>query len=149
MSGSRSVENPSVTIDNSADVARKIPSTVIADMVATSKDAGVRIGSPVVERITGPAANATVTLQRPISKVVAIKSFVTATGADSAKPNLTETTDFTVTKKDATTGKGTLKEALGTNYSAATWIVFYQADEAEGTIGGQSKNQGNLSGASQ
>jgi hypothetical protein len=142
-SGSRSVENPSVTVDNFLDTGRKIPTTVVADRIATSKDAGVRLGSPVMEKITGPGvAPATVNLSRPASRIAHVMSFTTATGVASTgggkKEHLTETTDYTVTRRDAVTGNAKLKNAVAVDYSAETWIVTYQPDEAEGTIGGQS-----------
>lgn len=121
------------TIDNSKDTARTYPTKALAPRVLNAADGAIE------ETITGPAGGATVKLSKPATKVIAVQSFVTATGAFSAKPNLVSPTDFTINLSDPNNGNVcTLKEALGTNYSAATWVVTYLEAAAEGTIGGQS-----------
>lgn len=120
-------------INNSKDVARTYPTKALSPAVLSDSQ-GI-----VEETITGPAGHATVKLSRPASKIVSVQSFVTATGAFSAKPNLVETTDFTVNLNDPNNGNVcTLTEVPNTNYSAATWVVKYRAANTDGTIGGQS-----------
>lgn len=144
MSSSRTVENPAGSpVNNSLDTTRKWPSTALADAIATEKPLGVRLGSPSVETIVGPGNGLTVKLSKPVSKVLSIQSFTTATGVASTggskKQFLQPTTDYTVNAADpANGGNGTLKNATTTVYTAETWIVTYLVADAEGTIGGQS-----------
>jgi len=121
------------TIDNSRDVGRKYPTTVLAQRVLTETE-GV-----FTEKITGPTADATVELSHPAVEVVHILAYVTATGAwpGANPPNPLEGTDWTAVLENAN-GKLALTEAASADRSAETWLVIYRRKEAEGTIGGQS-----------
>lgn len=127
------------TIDNTTDVNRKIPASALSNQVITELE-GV-----IAEPITGPAADATVELSRPVSSIVAVLSYVTATGdlvAVEGAPNVVSlfklpTTHWTLVKSNAN-GVGALTEAASVDNSANTWLVLYKADAPAETEGGQS-----------
>jgi hypothetical protein len=125
------------TIQNTNDTTRKWP---IEDMGAKimSTDLGM-----TKDKVTGPTGSAGLTpkvkLTHPVATIRAVKSYVTATGAFSAKPNLIQGVDFSVNPADpSNNGNGTLTNLTVTDYSAATWEVDYSPLEPDGTIGGQS-----------
>lgn len=117
------------TINNSADVARKWPTTSLADRVLTERE-GV-----IVEAITGPASSATVKLSRAASSVKYVLAVTTATGAVLGVPIVD--TDYEVTLSDAT-GVCALTDLSASSHAAETWIVHFCGAGAEGNVGGQS-----------
>jgi hypothetical protein len=120
------------TLNNAQDVGRRWPSSSMVPNILTEAE-GV-----VCERITGPAASATVVLSRPAVAIRNVQSFVTATGVASVKEYLTQGTDFSVNLNNASLGgKASLTELLAVNYSAATWVVWYSPLGADG-VGSQS-----------
>lgn len=125
------------SIDNTLDTGRKWPIGSQGGKTM-STDLGI-----TAEKITGPTpaagAGPTVKLANPVKKVRAVRSYVTASGAFSAKPNLVEGVDYSVNPADPNNGgNGTLKNLTATDYSAATWDVEYSPLEPDGTVGGQS-----------
>jgi len=127
----------SQTITNARDVARKYPTTALADRVLLETE-GLRL-----ERMAGPGVAGNVELGRPALSVQAILvddgagAFAPGGAAPAALPMPLVPTHFTLTPQNAN-GRGELVEAGGRNYSAAFLNVWYYADEPEGTIGGQS-----------
>ena len=119
------------SMDNTLDAQRTFPSSALTPNVLRDSEGAV------CEKIVGPGPSLTVKLSRPAVKISHVISYVTATGVATAKEHLAETTDFTVVGKDAT-GVAALTNAGVTDYSTATWVVFYSPLSDDKTIGGVS-----------
>lgn len=124
------------TINNQGDVARKTPSTSLSPRVLTSLE------GHIAESIAGPnavgAAPANeVVLSRPARAVVAILSTITATGAAGAILRPIAGTHYNLIGSDAN-GVARLVNPSAVDFTLETWLVLYQPDEPEETVGGQS-----------
>jgi len=127
------------TINNDLDVGRKIPASALSTQVL------LELEGAVIEKVVGPDDTAAgdpadrVELSRPAVSVIAILSYVTATGATSAvalAPIEGTHWDLTPTGPN---GVGVLVNPHATaDFSAETWIVIYKADAPDETQGGQS-----------
>jgi len=124
------------TINNSSDTGRKTPSTTLSPRVLTSLEGSVQ------ESIAGPnavgAAPANVVvLSRPARAIQSIQSYVTATGVAGAVLFPLPTTHWVALLSNVN-GVAQLTNPSIVDFSAETWVVTYQPDDAEETIGGQS-----------
>jgi hypothetical protein len=126
------------TLANAKDSSRKWPVGSLAPRVEND------VKNPALEKITGPASGATVKLSKPAvpgTKPTLVLAIVTATGMFAATPNAPrEGTEYTFVANDPNNGNvATLKDADATDHSTETWFVWYNPDEADGTLGGQSR----------
>jgi len=124
------------TINNLGDTGRKTPSTTLSPRVLTSLE-GVILESIAGPNAVGAAPANVVTLARPARAIVAVLSTVTATGAAGAILRPIAGTHYTVVLANAA-GVAELTNPSAVNFAAETWLVAYQPDEPEETIGGQS-----------
>ena len=119
------------TIDNTIDVSRKIPATALTAQVLLESE-GVN-----VEEVTGPGANGTVDLSRPVAELVLIiahdgaGAFAPGGASPAALPVPPVGVDFTATGK-------TLTNTTARDYSSHKLVVFYRADVQAEQQGGQS-----------
>lgn len=117
------------TLDNYGDTARKIPASALAPSVLTGL---------AIERIVGPAADATVQLSLPAESVALILAHLTAdgkAGVNALAP--IEGTDYSVVLEGATSGVCEITEGASVSRATETWTVFYVPKAVDPTPGGQ------------
>lgn len=119
------------TKTNALDVARKFPTSSLAERVLTAKE-GV-----VIQQLPGLGVAGVVELAEPIclGTPVHVLATVIATGAAAAKLLLVETTDYTIVHSNATS-KGEL--VMVTDQVLNNLLIAYSPDQPEAPLGGQS-----------
>lgn len=121
---------PARTIDNTADVNRKIPLAALTSQVMSEAEGST------IEQLTGPGASAAVTLSRPAASLVFLLAHdgagaLEAGGASPAALAIPPLGDFSVAGDQ-------LQNGNVRDYSGSTLLVVYKAlVPAEGQ-GGQS-----------
>lgn len=125
------------TINNLSDTQRKTPSTTLSPRVLTSLE-GV-----IVESLVGPGVAGVVTLSRPARGVPVLVLAHDGAGAlevggvaPAAVAVPVVPTHFTFVNRNPA-GVAEITEVGGRDYSGSTLVVFYQPDDPEETVGGQ------------
>lgn len=125
---------------NAADVGRKIPVGALAPAVLTAAE-----GILAPESLTGPAAGLSVELAFPAragtTPLILVHdgagAFEAGGIAPAALPVPLIPTHFTFLARNAN-GVAELTEVAARDYSGSTLVVFYQPDQADAPLGGQS-----------
>jgi hypothetical protein len=132
------------SLDNKQDTGRTFPVKALAPKMLNEAK------MPVVEKIAGPAAGATVGLSKPAipgSSAFLVESYVTATrawttganGAGAGPPIRAQGVEFSFNPADPTKGGNASLTDIDTfDHSTETWIVQYFANEPDGTVSGPS-----------
>jgi hypothetical protein len=123
------------TITNSSDTERKYPSTTLSPRVLTSLEGSVQESIAGPDAVGAAPANV-VTLSRPARAIQSIQSYVTATGVAGAVLFPLSGTHWNAVLSNAA-GVAQLTNPSIVDFSAETWVVTYQPDDAEETVGGQ------------
>ena len=126
-------------LDNQRDVQRKTPLSALDNAVLG------KLEGASFDKIVGPDADASVVLTRQASSIIAILSYLTASGnlvAVEGAPNVVnafklEGTHFSAVLKNGD-GVTELTELLSEDNTANTWLVLYNAEPAPNFVGGQS-----------